>query len=871
MIVKCQQCQTRFKIPDEKVKDTGVKVRCTKCQHTFRVFRGPNGEATTMPVAGAPAPTALGGAPGPTAQYPARVSMAAAAPQLPLARPPPPTDPFARFGAAPSMDTGARPPPPPPLPVPTLSAQAPSTMGYADEFDSPTRVGMLPLPAMAKLSNAPLGLVMPAGGAGGIDVPVDDFNMASFDEPASAAAAAPPPPVAVDVDPFAGFGEAAAPPVAPPPAADPFASFSDDLGGPGAGAPEAGPPAGYEPTGPVPAADPAGADPFASFGGEPTATGGMAPDAGAMTDYQQTGYDQTGAMPAADAMSTYEQPGAMPAADAMSADPFAGYGPPSPDAGGAMPASTAYGDLGAAPGPTAEMPAQDGYGGYPGYDGASPDVTAQITAAPTDPFSAFGAAAPADSQETQVGAPDPAAWAGAATAQEPAYAPGATDQVPAWVPPAGEAAAAEPGGQQPWDFSSSVPAEPAPAESFDFSGSQLRESNEAPRSLPDPFASAPPAAPAAAELFGAPGAPALQKTVPAYPNPLKAAAAPAPAPPAPPAPAEVSFGASAPGEVSFGASPDQAAETTTNPSFDFKSLGTDAFAAPPPADPFASASADAGPASGAVDRSDLFGSLPPPPPSAPQPDLGPDGLPVPTASLGKIQLVKKPASEVGAPPPPAPAEAPAAPVEVEPPPPVVPVAPAELAAPDADARLRRRRAVGVVVNIAVAALVLLVVGVLGTIYVNEGKVAWSSLSWSRFQEYLALGQDLVTVDISNGLYDTRGGRPIFYVRGEVLNRGDATVPVRVEAIILDEGDKVVGSGTGWAGAAPTPEDLYGLATPPDLEQLQVRLVREVKAVSRNAPAPFLVPFLEYPSDLRSVRVRVKLTAVKDGPPQTATR
>jgi predicted Zn finger-like uncharacterized protein len=39
MIVKCEQCQTRFKIPDDKVTDKGVKVRCTKCSHTFRVTR----------------------------------------------------------------------------------------------------------------------------------------------------------------------------------------------------------------------------------------------------------------------------------------------------------------------------------------------------------------------------------------------------------------------------------------------------------------------------------------------------------------------------------------------------------------------------------------------------------------------------------------------------------------------------------------------------------------------------------------------------------------------------------------------------------------------------------------------------------------
>ena len=63
MIVKCERCQTKFKIPDDKVTDKGVKVRCTKCQHTFRVNRAgpvdaaPAGERT-VPVAPAIAPAA---------------------------------------------------------------------------------------------------------------------------------------------------------------------------------------------------------------------------------------------------------------------------------------------------------------------------------------------------------------------------------------------------------------------------------------------------------------------------------------------------------------------------------------------------------------------------------------------------------------------------------------------------------------------------------------------------------------------------------------------------------------------------------------------------------------------------------------------
>src|SRR3712207_1174746 len=62
MIVKCEQCQTRFKIPDEKVTDKGVKVRCTKCGHTFRVTRESAADATAAPapVPSLPAPGSPG-------------------------------------------------------------------------------------------------------------------------------------------------------------------------------------------------------------------------------------------------------------------------------------------------------------------------------------------------------------------------------------------------------------------------------------------------------------------------------------------------------------------------------------------------------------------------------------------------------------------------------------------------------------------------------------------------------------------------------------------------------------------------------------------------------------------------------------------
>ena len=37
MIIQCEQCKTRFKLDESRVKETGVRVRCSKCKHTFIV------------------------------------------------------------------------------------------------------------------------------------------------------------------------------------------------------------------------------------------------------------------------------------------------------------------------------------------------------------------------------------------------------------------------------------------------------------------------------------------------------------------------------------------------------------------------------------------------------------------------------------------------------------------------------------------------------------------------------------------------------------------------------------------------------------------------------------------------------------------
>lgn len=57
MIVPCPQCQTRFKVPDGKVTARGLKVRCSRCNHTFRVYPEAASERAAEHAPAAPRPS----------------------------------------------------------------------------------------------------------------------------------------------------------------------------------------------------------------------------------------------------------------------------------------------------------------------------------------------------------------------------------------------------------------------------------------------------------------------------------------------------------------------------------------------------------------------------------------------------------------------------------------------------------------------------------------------------------------------------------------------------------------------------------------------------------------------------------------------
>lgn len=194
----------------------------------------------------------------------------------------------------------------------------------------------------------------------------------------------------------------------------------------------------------------------------------------------------------------------------------------------------------------------------------------------------------------------------------------------------------------------------------------------------------------------------------------------------------------------------------------------------------------------------------------------------------------------------------------------------ELAAPSSRELPRPPTTLGVAVNVAIA--LLLVVGLLlvGSALLNEGKLTREAVSLDALADALGGGGDLVAWDISNGRYETRRGRPVFFVRGQVTNRGTRATKVLVQADIV-EAATVVRSAQSLVGAVPSPEELYelGLVEGTDLTALERRLAPRALPVEPGATAGFLVVFLEYPPDLRGFRVRVSARPVEEG--TTATR
>jgi hypothetical protein len=266
---------------------------------------------------------------------------------------------------------------------------------------------------------------------------------------------------------------------------------------------------------------------------------------------------------------------------------------------------------------------------------------------------------------------------------------------------------------------------------------------------------------------------------------------------------------------------------------------------------------------------------PPPPPAAPDPHFQPDngigGL------LGDIpEFKEKVRADHGAllPPPPhngiehrAPVPSPAPSRPIDPLPPTPEASPAEPRPPQAAPAPAvgpsvARRGLAMVANVLVASALLAVVLWVGTIYLHEGKFDLSSLSWESFRALFRGPGELRAVDVSNGLYETSGGKHVFYVRGEVENRGSSAKRARVSVEILD-GSQPLTRAEVLAGASPNAEELYGLSSAADLSALDARLAKAAAEVSPGKRVPFLVAFYEYPPDLSQYRLRVTVRDARE--------
>ncbi|MFB1482947.1 zinc-ribbon domain-containing protein [Corallococcus sp. RDP092CA] len=401
MIVQCEQCQTRFKIPDEKVTEKGVKVRCTKCQNTFRVAREPAPALSAPPPAAPPAGQAdpfqaFGEAPEPTGEV-TRPGAAYYAPGAPTVK-----SQMKTWGDV-DVDIDVDAPP-----------AAPGAGGAMMPFDPPS-----PSPGVASRRQAapPAPLPSPTN-LTGLDLE-DPF--ADFMADAPAPSAAPPPPVAAPrpapPGAFAPPGARTAPPGAfapgPAGAARPAAVASS---GPGAFSPEAaplgGPPSAVAARGPVPpgmTAPPAPGAVEAAPAHAAFPAGGAAPARAATPPASQLA--GAGAVPARAAMPPAAAPpagaGAAPARAAMppgAAAPARVTPPPGP-----VGASRPGGPPVASPGPAAAGsldPAPDPLFDFPIDTPAAPDAAslrhaADVAAEPAPSgAAALGPVAPAPGFES---------------------------------------------------------------------------------------------------------------------------------------------------------------------------------------------------------------------------------------------------------------------------------------------------------------------------------------------------------------------------------------------------------------------------------------------------------------------------------------
>ncbi|WP_241757987.1 hypothetical protein [Myxococcus landrumensis] len=187
--------------------------------------------------------------------------------------------------------------------------------------------------------------------------------------------------------------------------------------------------------------------------------------------------------------------------------------------------------------------------------------------------------------------------------------------------------------------------------------------------------------------------------------------------------------------------------------------------------------------------------------------------------------------------------------------------PEDVGIPQARPPSRARKVTALLLNLVVAAALVVGLGAVGRVYLREGRIDLTVLSPERLRALvIPAPTSLVALDVSNGLYETQSGRPVFFIRGDVENRTTAATQVRVRGALFD-GAQRVRSAEGLAGTLATPEELHAVGNAEAAQALRQRLDATAVSVAPGARAPFLLVFHEYPADLGAFRLEVTVEPV----------
>ena len=142
----------------------------------------------------------------------------------------------------------------------------------------------------------------------------------------------------------------------------------------------------------------------------------------------------------------------------------------------------------------------------------------------------------------------------------------------------------------------------------------------------------------------------------------------------------------------------------------------------------------------------------------------------------------------------------------------------------------------------------------------------SALSDEAASGWLGFGTaaDVIATGVVSGLYDTVGGKPVFYVRGRVENHSrKVRGPVHVTAELMANGAPEA-KADAIAGSEPTPEDVWSVRSAGDVEKL-TRTLQAAQVERRLPPGgslPFFAVIPDPPPDLVKHRLRVRVETVE---------